>query len=431
MAESEVTLRERIIKVGTWLFLMFIFAIIVISFGMPDVIGTSSRIDAYNAAKVGGEYLTKGEVAEYQKRMEDRMLQNMKNVDDKTRKMLEEMTRGRALDEAIDRKLFTQMMSRAGFTPTSSSEPRILANFYKRQFGEFIVNGKLDKERLNEFLSQRRMTLDLLSRNMLREYGPAKAYEMLQGTTYASDFAVFDDARFAATQNSYRIVAIDQAARDKILRARFNASEADIQNKFKTEFLSKDPKSVLDAPKRETIKATLFNEKKSALENEFKTSLSQATKTGIDQIATLSGSKVIAVDNVGLATDLDSKKGKDFAALALSPLSQSDVFVKQRLSVPVGQVVGPVEAGGMIYFFTVSARQASALPMAKDYAKLEKSAQDELGKSKDLPKETTYDKLVENAGRTNYGSVLTTALELQRNSVRIIRYNRGPKNAEQ
>ncbi len=430
MSQSEVTLREKIIKVGTWLFLMFIFAVIVISFGMPDVIGTSSRIDAYNAAKVGSEYLTKGEVAEYQKRMEERMMQNMKNVDEKTRKMLDEMTRGRALDEAIDRKLFTQMMNRAGFVPTSSSEPRILANFYKRQFGEFIVNGKLDKERLNEFLAQRRLTLDVVGRTMLRDYGPAKAYESLQGASYASDFAVLDDARFAATQNSYRIVAIDQATRDKQLRSKFNPSEAEIQNKFKTEFLSKDPKSVLDQPKRDTIKATLFNEKKSALEKDFTASLAQASKAGMDSVAALAGTKVISIEDAGLATDLDSKKGKDLAAVTLSPLAQSDVFVKQRMSAVIGQVVGPVEAGGFTYFFTVSKRSAAQLPQGNTYAQLDKGAQAALAQSKDLPKDVSYEKLAESAGRTNYGTVLTAALELQRNSVRIVRYNRGEKKAE-
>lgn len=430
MSQSEVTLREKIIKAGTWLFLMFIFAVIVISFGMPDVIGTSSRIDAYNAAKVGSEYLTKGEVAEYQKRMEERMMQNMKNIDEKTRKMLEEMTRGRALDEAIDRKLFTQMMNRAGFVPTSSSEPRILASFYKKQFGEFIVNGKLDKERLNEFLAQRRLTLDVVGRNMLRDYGPAKAYESLQGASYASDFAVLDDARFAATQNSYRVVAIDQASRDKQLRAKFNASEADIQNKFKTEFLSKDPKSVLDNPKRETIKATLFNEKKATLEKDFTASLAQAAKTGIDPVATFAGTKVIAIEDAGLATDLDSKKGKDNAGVTLTALSQSDVFVKQRLSAPVGQVVGPVDAGGFTYFFTVSKRSATALPQGNSYAQLDKGAQGVLTQSKDLPKDVSYERLSESAGRINYGTVLTAALELQRNSVRIVRYNRAEKKGE-
>ncbi|HNA80545.1 MAG TPA: SurA N-terminal domain-containing protein, partial [Turneriella sp.] len=83
MSDTEATLREKIIKFGTWLFLMFIFIIIVVSFGMPDVIGTTSRLDAYNAAKVGGEYLTKAEVADYQKRIEERMSANLKGLDDK------------------------------------------------------------------------------------------------------------------------------------------------------------------------------------------------------------------------------------------------------------------------------------------------------------------------------------------------------------
>jgi hypothetical protein len=114
MSDTTATLREKIVKAGTWTFLAFIFIIIVFSFGMPDVLGTKSKIDAYNAAKVGSDFLTKGEVAEYQKRLEDRMSQNMKGLDEKSRKMFEDMTRGRALDEAIDRKVFTQLLSRAG-----------------------------------------------------------------------------------------------------------------------------------------------------------------------------------------------------------------------------------------------------------------------------------------------------------------------------
>lgn len=427
MSETTATLREKIVKAGTWTFLAFIFIIIVFSFGMPDVLGTKSKIDAYNAAKVGSDFLTKGEVAEYQKRLEERMAQNMKGLDEKSRKMFEDMTRGRALDEAIDRKVFTQLLSRAGYVPASSTEARVLANFYKKQFSEYIVNGKLDTQRLNEFLGQRRLSLDQIGRNMLQEYGPAKAYEMLQGASYVSDFAALDELQFAATQNSYRIVAIDGAARDKILRGKFNPSEADIQNKFKIEFLSKDPKAVLDNSKRETIKASLFSEKRQALEKEFTQSLTTASKAGIGQVAALAAAKVVAIDDAGLSTDLDSKKGKDSASIALSPLQQSDIFMRQRLSAPVGQVVGPVDAGGSVYFFTVVNRKSASLPAAADYAKLQTKASDEVAKIKTLPKDVSFDKTAENSGKTNYAQLLTAALEIHRSNIRIIRYNQTEK----
>jgi hypothetical protein len=74
-------------------------------------------------------------------------------------------------------------------------------------------------------LGQRRLSLDQIGRNMLQEYGPAKAYEMLQGASYVSDFAALDELQFAATQNSYRIVAIDGATRDKST-ARQNSTPA-------------------------------------------------------------------------------------------------------------------------------------------------------------------------------------------------------------
>lgn len=423
MSESVVTLREKLVKFGTWIFLVFLFAIIVFSFGMPDFMGSSSRMDAYNAAKVGNEYLTKAEVSEYQKRIEERMMQNMKGLDEKNRKLFEDMAKGRALDEAIDRKVFTQILSRAGYVPTSSSEAKILANFYKKAFGEYIVNGKLDTERLNEFLTQRRLTLDQVGRNMLHDYGPQKAYEMLQAAGYASDFAVLDDMRFAATQNSYRVVAIDSANKDKALRAKFNPSEQEIQDKFKTEFLSKDAKAVLDQPKRDTIKATLFNEKRANLEKDYTASLAQASKGGIEAVATAAGTKTITLTDVGLATDLDAKKDKEHAAVSLTALGQSDMFVKQRLSAPVGQVVGPVDAGGFTYFFTVTGRKSTGLPAAPAYTKLENGSA-EAAKIKDLPKEITFDKTFDTAGKNNYGQILTAALEIHRNNIRIVRYNK-------
>ncbi|MBN8222531.1 MAG: SurA N-terminal domain-containing protein [Spirochaetes bacterium] len=429
MSESPVTLREKLVKFGTWIFLVFLFGIIVFSFGMPDFMGSSARMDAYNAAKIGGEYLTKAEVAEYQKRIEERMMQNMKGLDDKNRKLFEDMAKSRALDEAIDRKIFTQILNKAGYVPASSSEAKILANFYKRQFSEYIVNGKLDTERLNEFLAQRRLSLDQIGRNMLHDYGPQKAFEMLQATSYASDFAVLDDMRFASTQNSFKIIAIDAGAKDKLLRSRFNPSEQEIQDKFKAEFLSKDAKSVLDQPKRESIRATLFNEKRAALEKDFAASLTQASKGGIDAVAAAAGAKAITVDDVGLAGDLDAKKGKDNAAVTLSPLSQSEVFVKQRLAAPVGQIVGPVDAGGFTYFFAVTARKSTPLPNAIAYAKIENGA-GEAAKIKDLPKDVTFDKTFESAGKNNYGQLLTAALEIHRNSTRIIRYNKAKETAD-
>lgn len=424
MSETKATLRERIIKFGTWLFLIFIFVIIVISFGMPDFIGTSARLDAYNAARVGDEYLTKAEVADYQKRIEERMAGNLKGLDDKNRKLFEDMAKSRALDEAIDRKIFTQLLNRAGFVPSGSTEPKILATFYKRQFGEYIVNGKLDMERLNEFLAPRRLTLEQVGRSMLKEYGPAKAYEILQGTSYASDFAILDAARFAGTRNSYRIVALDGAAKDKILRGKFTPSEKDIQDKFKAEFQSKDPKAILDQSKRESIRATLFNERRASLEKDFAQSLNQAGKAGLAQVAAITGTRLIAIDDVDLNTDLDSKKPKDLAAVSLAPLSQSDVFVRQRLSAPIGVAIGPVEAGGYTYFFSVAARRSTALPAGADYAKLQETAAAELAKVKTLPKDVTFDKLAESVGKNNYGQVLTAALEMHRSSIRVIRYNR-------
>ncbi|MCX7633292.1 MAG: SurA N-terminal domain-containing protein [Turneriella sp.] len=420
MAETAPSLREKIVRVGTWIFLSFIFLIIVLSFGMPDFIGTSARVDQYNAARIGNEYLTRAEVADYQKQLEERMAQNLGKLDAQNRKLFEDLAKSRALEEAIERKIFTQLLSRAGFTPTSSSEPKILANFYKKQFAEFIVDGKLDTKRLNEYLSARRMSLEQVARGFLRDYGPAKAYAMLENTNYASDFAVLDEARFATTLLSYRIVAIDSSAKDKILRNRFNPTEKEIQEKFQAEFLSKDPKAVLDVAKRESIRATLFNEKRAVLEKEWFNSLSQARD--MVQVANTTTSKFIALDNVTLPDYLVSKKGKD-VQVGLMPLAQSDFFLRQRLVAPLGKVLGPVEAGGYTYFFAITNRSTSPLPTAEDYRKADFDPNKAFA-GKKLPQEAEKEKLAQNLGKNTQNQLLTAALEIYRNSVRIERYKR-------
>ncbi|MBV6494171.1 MAG: hypothetical protein LDLANPLL_02197 [Turneriella sp.] len=417
---SALNIREKLIKFGTWIFLVFLFVIIVLSFGMPDFIGTSSRIDSFNAAKVGGEDLTRSEVAEYQKNIEERMAQNMKGLDAKNRKILEDMAKGRALDEAIDRKIFTQVLKEAGYTPASSSEARILATFYKRQFAEYIINGKLDTERLNEFLGKRRLTLDQVGRKMLLDYGPQKAFEMLQATNYASDFLVLDNARFASTLNSFKIVALEGAQKEKLMRQRFNPSENEIQEKFKTEFLAKDAKAKLDASKRESIRASLFNDNRGSLEKDLMAFLQNTSQKGIDALAQATNTPVININDTGLNEDLDAKKAKGITA-SLTALTQAEPFVKQRLSAPIGHLVGPITSSGYTYFFVVTMRKISALPSANAYNKIE-SAPKELEKAK-LPKEISYSTLFENAARANYGELLTAAVEIQRNSIRIIRYN--------
>ncbi|HRP70380.1 MAG TPA: SurA N-terminal domain-containing protein [Turneriella sp.] len=419
--QSSLNLREKLIKFGTWIFLALLFVIIVLSFGMPDFIGTSSRMDSYNAAKIGGEYLTRAEVAESQKQIEERMAQNMKGLDAKNRKILEDMAKGRALDESIDRKIFTQVLKEEGYIPSASSEARILATFYKRQFGEYIINGKLDIERLNEVLGKRRLSLDQIGRTILLDYGPQKAFEMLQATAYASPYTLIDAARFATTRNSLRVVVLDSATKDKLMRARFNPSEAEIQAKFKTEFLARDAKAVLDKVKRDSIRATLFNENRANLEKDLTTYLQNTASKGIDAIAAATGASPLLLTDVGLSDDLDAKKPKGLST-SLSPLSQSEVFVKQRLGAPIGHLIGPVDAGGLTYFFTITARKEANLPAATEYKKIE-NAKEILTKAKDLPKGMTYDTLFESAARGNYGELLTAAVEMQRNSVRIIRYN--------
>lgn len=423
MAKSEGFLKEKLIKFGTWLFLVFIFVLIVLSFGMPDFMGTSARIDQFHAAKVGDEYLTKGEVSDYAKQIEERMAQNLKGMDEKNRKLIEDMAKGRALGEAIDRKLFSQLLKSAGFTPTSSSEGKILANFYRRQFSEFIVNGKLDTERLNEYLGQRRMNLDQVGRNMLQDYGPSRAYEMLQNTAYVPDFALLDNVRFLATKNSYRIVAISSIDKDKRLRARFNPTEKEIQDKFKAEFLAKDPKAILDGSKRESIKAMLFTQHKSALGNEFLQMLKDAGKAGMQSLAQKAGVPVLALENVELSADLDQKKGKQASAVSLAALAQSDIFVRERLAVSLGQVVGPIETAGFTYFFAVSARVLPDLPSVTEYAQWKKTIPETIAPVVAKQKEIQYDRIVNSLGQSNSAQILMTALEIQRSQTRIVRYN--------
>jgi len=347
----------------------------------------------------------------------------MKDLDDKNKKFFESYAKSQALDRAINQKVFGQIINLTGFTPHESSEPLILAYYYKKALPDYIKDNKIDFARLDEELSRRNQSRIMLEKSALKEVSSSRAYETLRSLSFVTDLELLDAAKLATTNFSYRVIGIDQTGKDKMIRDSFIPDEKAIQDKFKTEFLSKDPKSILDNPKRESIKTTLFNERKPTLERDLIAKWQKMAQgnLSIDQLGATLGQRIIVLNDISLTADLDAKKGTDKTLPSLAALTQSDQFAKLRATAALGQLVGPIETGGSVYFFTVTTRKIPELPAASSY-KQALQLKEALQKAKVSTSDFSLDGQTSQGSERAFNNSLNNIIELYKSRVRIIRY---------
>lgn len=373
MAETK-SIRDIIIKAGTIFFITIIVAIIVISFGMPDFIGSSASVDKFNVARVGDHLITKRDVSKELEFMARRMGQE--TIPREYLKFME----SQAIDSAISRKVFYLMSKETGFFPRSGSEAKVLADYYRKSFPDDFKNGRIDFVAIDKKLRGQisRAELNLLA---LNDHSIAKAQEILNGISFSSEADLAAHLRLEKTTLSYRIALLDSGQKDKEVRKRIIVTEKEILEKFKKDYLSKDPKDLLTKIKRDSILTSIQNERKADAEKKWMDELKNLSgKSSLDVVAVKGGMKVVTIVQVPLTATLDSKKPK--GAPSLLWLDDSPDFRLKRFQAPVGSVIGPLEGSGSVFFITVTARNIAELPAEKVLAKNHNALSDSLKNDK-------------------------------------------------
>ncbi|MCB1145902.1 MAG: SurA N-terminal domain-containing protein [Leptospiraceae bacterium] len=350
-----MAIREKIFKGASYIFMTLMLLLIVISFGMPDFISSSAESSRLNAAKVDGQSVSLREVGILRNRM---MEQYGADVSDAIRPMIEKQ----ALEQAIYRKLFEIIVSDFQLYPTGKDANKVLAQFYKDNFQDFIVDGKFDFKKLDEFLGQRGNSRIEFEQSFLSDTALNRGQTLLQGSSIASQYDIIEGLRAEQTTVSFSAVILEPNQKNDWLTKNLNISEKEIQERFAKDYLSKDPKDTLSAIKREAIEKSIMNDKKPELEKTWVEDLIKKSNS-LESLAALTGTKVYKWENLSIQKSFEQNKpagAPNFASLDTNPQFQSALFTAET-----GKLQKPIIEGERTVFFVINKRNISSLPQVQ------------------------------------------------------------------
>ncbi|MDH5718055.1 MAG: SurA N-terminal domain-containing protein [Spirochaetia bacterium] len=343
---------EKLIKIVSYTFISLLVLIIIIAFGMPDFIGQAGLSSQFLVAKVDDDIITRKDLTSYIDREYKGRLQGQ-NIPPE----FEEQLKRSALERLINQKLLEKLYKQSGFFPLGTYQNRIIADYLKSEFSSYNTIDGFDFNKFEEeWIKSGRISFTDIKSWALRSFAFEVGQNMLSDMISVNYLESIEKERLNKIKLSYQIVAIDKQKQDEIIKAKIPISEVDIENKFKTDYLSKDPKAEMTKVKREAIVNALVNERKTDIEKEWKDSLSKySSDDSLNKIATQNMTKVFSIDNVSPIQNINSVKPQESPNLL--PLFESDEFTSVIFSESIGKRIGPIENSGVFYFITITKRE--------------------------------------------------------------------------
>ncbi len=288
---------------------------------MPDFISSSSDSDRYLAAKIGDEILTRTQLS----RAKENFIQQRfkgQSLPEHFKKQIE----GQVFDQLIKNKVNLILMKKIGLYPIHRSKKYIMVKYLKEKFSSYFTETTQNFNKFNqEILLRNRISYSDLESQVVDAYASQDGLDLLDSIQYFSkpEVILFWDAE--QIKISYEISVIQGKEKVKILKQRASISEANIQEKFKKDYLSKDKKAKLTSTKRQAIKNSLYKEKEKKLEQNLIEEIQKSLKNNsLRQVASQYNSKVQLIRNVNLASKLNDKKLSGLPSL--TTLDESKAF---------------------------------------------------------------------------------------------------------
>lgn len=401
-------LKDRVFKIASYIFMIFMFVIIVISFGMPDFIGSSAGSSRLNLAKVGSENVTRREVGQIRNQL-------MQQYGNEMGEALKSFLETQALERAIYRKVFEQLLEDHKLSPTGKAANRILGKAYKENFPEYLNNGKFNFKELEKYFQARGYSIAQFNSSILADFSIREGQKLLETSSFASDFEIVDQMRFNETKLSFEVVIINNSDKEKMLKKELKISEADIQARFKKDYLSKDKNDKLTDIKREAIEKDLVNERKGTMENMWFKALDQeAQSLNLPVFAAKHGLKVYSWKNIKFDKSFEEQKVSNAPNMAF--LDTNNSFLLSLFNSKIGMTQPAIQDAENIIFFRVTERKISDIPKISDLAKDKNQLETILKNQND--RQSIVDKIKEK----RFQEAFTLTMEAFKKTLRIVRY---------
>jgi len=342
--------QNRWLKIASYIFMGFITLIIVLSFGMPDFLGSSAMVTDDYVAKVGSEVITKRDVAVEKRRVMDQYGLNDPGM--------ETFIEGQAIETLIRQKVFSVLSREAGFEPVGKAVNVVLASGYKKYFPEFMSTNGFDFKKFDDYLrksGRSRIEMDsLIVDSRTLETADTLFRSLAAQSPLESDVL----AELDSLQYSVTIAIFAESDFARYTAQTYSPSESEITAEFESEYIKKDSKATMTPIIREGIILSLRRKREASMKGEIEEKMSSVlASSGMPAAVARFDMKTHSFQKVSLSKDLDSAKPADWPSLA--PLESSSKF-DLIFTKPTGTVSGPFLIGKNIFILRNDGMEKSA-----------------------------------------------------------------------
>jgi len=354
---DHMEIMNKLYKWFSYFFILLIIGLVILTFGMPDYMGSSSSADRYIAARIGSEVITKKEISN----IKDNIIKNQFKNENVSGQLLNYINQ-QAMDQAIRQKLFIIISKDGGLYPLSKAFNKLTARFLEVNFLKYQnENGYDFKTFEKEILTPNQLAFSDIKNMALWEYGLQKNDELLRKLAYSGKREINDDYLLKNSTISYEIFYLSDEAKKKSLKNLIGITEQDIQEKFKTEYLAKNKDEKLTDIKREAIENSILNERKGKFETDWFNNLTKDTESmSSSMLAKKYQGKTIRLLNVDLNSNLSAALNRQHPGergIILSQLDDYNPLIENIFTAKLNQNMKPWNIGTDIFVVTILDRK--------------------------------------------------------------------------
>lgn len=341
-------LGNKIFKVISYVFLLFIVAIIVIQFGMPDFIGSAADANRFKVADVGKETINRRDVARVSQNILDSQFQG-EQIPPET----EEMARKYALDQLIAQKLFLVFSQNVGIYPQGSASTQITKNYLHENFPNYVTLTGFDFNKLEkELLIPNKVTLQQLKKDAENFYATSSTANLLHELSNISSSQSQDWA--ALKQISYSLSLIFFEHADLRSMVSKQVTEAEVQEYFVEHYLKDNPNEKLSDVKDAIVK-TLVDKHLLSFEEQWQKQLTEDSQTmTLDKLSQKYQKKIFHLPNISAETGFSTLENLP-ANIFL--LEKNANFISLVFENDVDKVWNPIAIDGSIFLIVTDSKK--------------------------------------------------------------------------
>lgn len=348
---------NKIFKVISYIFLLFIVAIIVIQFGMPDFIGSAADSNRFKMADVGKETISRRDVARASQNVIDRQMKG-----EQVPPELEQQIRNYTLEQLIEEKLFLVFSQNVGIYPRGNATTQITKDYLHKNFPTYATLTGFDFDKFEkELLTPNRVTLQELKKDAENFYAVTSTNNLLYELSNVSSSQLQDWAALKEISYSLSLIFFEHA--DLRTMVSKQVTDAEVQEYFAEYYLKDNPnEKLLDV--KEAIVKTLVDQRLPKFQEDWQKQLQQDSQAmTLNELSQKYQKKIFDLPNISAETGISVLE--DVPA-NISLLEKDENFISLVFGNDIDKVWSPIVIDGSV--FLVVTKDKKIPDFSKEFA---------------------------------------------------------------